>query len=344
MQTHQGRRASRQPSTTVLLFAAGLAGTGCSGAGFDPLSFETGLGTGLFTAENAWNREVSALGPSASSDAIIGWLDGNGGWGGGELLIDFSMNVLFADASTPFQSFTPTSDFYSPDCDDVPFPIPPGGALEAEDGYDCTGGGDCHLLVVDQPDAKLYEMWRADLSGGVFVGGCAAVWDLGRSYGPDLRGEGCTSADAGGLPIAPLLFSADEVAAGSIDHAVRFILPNERILPGAYVHPATHTTYALSGGSDAPPYGVRLRLRSSFPVASLAPGAQVVARALQRYGMILADGGSMAFTAADDRFTTHTWSEVGVTNDALSSIQVRDMEVVDFDDPIPYGGDCMRAP
>jgi serine/threonine-protein kinase len=335
--------------TAALVLAAGLAVAGCRAPASRPDS--TGVDTlgtqrtaGLFTAPNAWNRDVSTIAKSASSDAVIGWLSANGGWGTGEVRIDFSINVLSAGASTPFESFTPTSDFYTPDCDHVPFPVPPGGALEGEPGYDCTGGGDCHLLVVDRPDHELFEMWRADFTGGAFNGGCAVVWDLSRSYGPSLRGENCTSADAAGLPVTALLFTADEVAAGSIDHAVRFILPNDRILPGAYVHPATHTTRATSGGADAPPYGTHLRLRASYPLAQLAPGAQVVARALQRYGMILADGGSIALTAASDRFTTHTWSEVGVGADSLAAIQVTDMEVVDLDATVPYDGDCVRVP
>jgi serine/threonine-protein kinase len=44
------------------------------------------------------------------------------------------------------------------------------------------------------------------------------------------------------------------VAAGAIHHAIRFILPNNRIQHHVYVHPATHSTGPTSGGPDAPPY------------------------------------------------------------------------------------------
>ncbi len=60
--------------------------------------------------------------------------------------------------------------------------------------------------------------------------------------------------------------------------------------------------------------------------------------------MILADGGNIALTAEGDRFTTHTWAEVGVDTHALAAIGVTDMEVVDLDAPIPYTGDCVRVP
>jgi hypothetical protein len=134
------------------------------------------------------------------------------------------------------------------------------------------------------------------------------------------------------------------VARGEIDHAIRFILPNHRIRHGVYVHPATHATGAASGGADAPPYGVRFRLRADYPLGELSPGARVVARAMQRYGMILADGGNIALTAQNDRFTTHTWSEVGVDTHSLASIGVEDMEVVALEPPIPYTGSCVRQP
>ena len=80
--------------------------------------------------------------------------------------------------------------------------------------------------------SKLYEMWRANINGSDFQGGCLAVWDTTKTYDDTLRGDQCTSADAAGFPISPLLFTADEVAAGSIDHAIRFILPNDRDAAG----------------------------------------------------------------------------------------------------------------
>src|SRR5262249_19627493 len=104
-----------------------------------------------------------------------------------------------------------------------------------------------------------------------------------RVYPASGRGEQCTSADAAGFPIAPLLFDADEVAAGQVDHATRSILPNATIRARESVHPATHGPRATSGPAEAPPYGARLRLRADYPLASLPnDGARVVARAMQR--------------------------------------------------------------
>jgi hypothetical protein len=296
-----------------------------------------------------WNRDISATPVDPQSSAIIASLAVAGGFGNGRLQIDFSIDVLMADESVPFRSFAPTGDFYSPDCDLAPVPVPPGGAVEGETGYACIGGGDCHLLVVHQPTHKLYEMWRADITGGlynggVFSGGCLAIWDLDRIYPPSGRGEQCTSADAGGLPMVPLLFTADELQAGAINHAIRFILPNARIQAGVYVHPATHAGGPT--GQGMPPYGARLRLRADYPLASLPDdGTRVIARALQRYGMILTDGGNIALTAANDRFTTAKWSTVlpsGSTG--LAAIHVTDFEMIDGGMRNPLTYECVRNP
>jgi serine/threonine-protein kinase len=195
-------------------------------------------------------------------------------------------------------------------------------------------------------------MWRANIVGGTatgtFNGGCLAVWDLTRDYWKPgtgfARGEQCTSADAAGYPIAALLFSADEVKAGAINHAIRFILPNARIRKGEYVHPATHS----GAGKGTPsaeyvPYGARFRLKSSFNLASLPnEGARTVARALQKHGMFLADGGNIALTAQSDTHTTAKWSGLLEARD-LASIQVTDFEMVDAGASIPLTLDCVRT-
>jgi serine/threonine-protein kinase len=223
-------------------------------------------------------------------------------------------------------------------------PLPANGVLEGETGYQCLGDGDCHLIVASPSSRKLYEMWRANIVDSIFYGGCLAVWDMSRVYGPAGRGENCTSADAAGFPIAPLLFTADEVNAGWIDHAIRFILPNNRIRRGVYVHPATHGG-APSGPDTAPPYGCRFRLRRDFPLAALpSDAARVVARAMQRYGMFLADGGSVALTAQGDRFTTSKWTTVGLGPLDLQAIQVTDFEMLDAGIRYPLTYDCVREP
>ena len=317
------------------------AGSGDPGTPGDAPTPPSSVGP-YFTTPMFWNRDVSAAPKAANSDTIIATLEAEGGWGGGNVMqIDYAIDVLTATNATPMRTFTTTGDFFSPDCDHVPVPVPAGGNLEDESGYACTTDGDCHLIVYQQDTKQLYEMWRANITS-TFYGGCLAVWDGTKHYTDDLRGDQCTSADAAGYPIAPLLFTADEVASGHIDHAIRFILPNDRVREG-YTHPATHGT-SITGDAGAPYYGVHLRLRADYPIASLpTEGARVVARAMQKYGMYHADGGNIALTAQSDRHSTAKWAGLLGAKD-LAALSVTDFEVIDHGSPIPLTGDCVRAP
>ncbi|MEZ4383001.1 MAG: hypothetical protein R3A79_16865 [Nannocystaceae bacterium] len=307
-------------------------GNGCGGA------------EGRFFPDDAvWYQDVSDWPLDSESAAVISWLNDQG-WGTGEMRVDFTIEVLDSDPDTEMRSFEPTNAFYTPDCDLQDMPVPVGGQIEGEEGYECTKDGDCHLIVVHPQSCQLFEMWRANIVGDTFYGGCLAVWDMTRVYGPKGRGEQCTSADAAGYPIAPLLFTADEVAAGNIDHAIRFILPNARIRSGVYVHPATHATKAASGPQQAPPYGARLRLRADYPLDSLPnDGARTVAKAMQRYGIVLADGGNIALTAKSDNHSVNSWDGLLTTHD-LTDITPGDFEMVDGGERIDLTFDCVREP
>jgi hypothetical protein len=65
---------------------------------------------------------------------------------------------------------------------------------------------------------------------------------------------------------------------------------------------------------------------------------------MQRYGMLLADGGNIALTAQSDRFTAHPWSQVGVDTRSLQAIHVSDMEVVGTGTPVTLTYACVRNP
>ena len=74
---------------------------------------------------------------------------------------------------------------------------------------------------------------RFTAQGSGWAAGSGAIWNLSSNA---LRPAGWTSADAAGLPILPGLARYDEVAAGAIDHALRFTAPQTRQrlhLPGA---------------------------------------------------------------------------------------------------------------
>ena len=294
-----------------------------------------------FPPGSIWTQDVSLAPVDPQSSTIISWLSSAGGWGTGKMRVDFSLRVLQADAKTPFVPFQKGDGFYEADSDKVSvFPLPPGGGIEGRTDYQCPNRGDCHLIVVDRPHAKLYEAYVASYSGGVLSADAVAVWNLSRVYPPDGRGDQCTSTDAAGFPIAPLLFTADELALGHIDHAIRFTLPNPRMRARVFVHPATHAGAPL-GPITAPPMGAHFRLKSSYDMSQLTPAAQVVARAMQKYGMFLSDGGGIALTAQNDADTTAKYSDVDFNARDLEHLKVTDFEVLQMGDPIRLTDNCV---
>jgi serine/threonine-protein kinase len=279
--------------------------------------------------------------------------------------------------------------YYYPDCGDfhsspsygpppLPIPLPAGGGIEGTGpanyppdpgppSYTCLNN-DCHMLIVQ--GNTLFESGNTNVTGGNVEAMCALRWDLTKVYPPQGRGDQCTSTDAAGFPVAPLLFNADDmyaaeqVANGDLGHAIRFILKNSRMMKGAFVHPASHGTNGTGeqGASDtdpnAVPYGSRLRLRSNFAVSTFVAGnhadggtaadtaARVMLRTLQKYGMVLSDGGNVPLTAEWDWYTTHKWSEFGMDPDTqtgsqlLYGISVNDFEVVNTGPTITLTYDC----
>ena len=323
----------------------GAPDAGGTGDGGSP-GTDGGSGTGdRFPASATLYQDVSGAPLDPSSPQIIAHL-ADAGWGTGSMQIDFSFDVLHADSSVQPRTFTPAPGYYTPDCDQIPVPIPAGGATEGSSSYACdTSRNDCHLLVYQ--GRRLYELYQATIAGGLSTGSpfttvCAVVWDLDRDYWqpgtPYSRGEQCTSADAAGLPIAPLLVTGAELQAGVVPHALRFILPNPRMAGGVYVHPATHAG-SPSGDALYPPYGARFRLRSSFDLSRLPnAAARAVAVALQTYGMILADGGNVPLTM--DRSAA---AYLGPRD--LAALQVSDFEMVAAPSGrIPLTYDCTRTP
>lgn len=331
-----------------------------------------------FPPGSVWNQDITTAPIYADSASQIATLagicnpPGSGsecGFGFGRFQIDLEgFRVVRAPAGAPTRTLNgyPFENYYFPDCEAIgtSMPVPLNAQIEASPGLSCPNQSeDCHLLVVQ--GSTLYEAYHANVDPndppGEIQAQCLAVWNLSLVYPPENRGEHCTSADAAGFPITPLLFNADEVfnaiqVNGDLGHAIRFILPNLRIandpsLGGVggrlYVRPASH-----AGGPVGPvgtvAYGSRLRLRPDFPLTNYNPAAQVILRTLKKYGMVLADGGNIALTAEDDVYTTHTWPELGITSriffdqSAGQDVTVSDFQVIDTGPRIAETFDCVR--
>ena len=233
-----------------------------------------GTDCGVFPANNIWNTRVDSLPVHDMSDT---WL-ASASAGSTDLHPDFGP----PDYGIPFDVVGRGHDdvqvdfLYADESDPGPYPFDARTSIE--------GGSDRHALIVERGTCLLYELFDARWNGGNPKAGSGAIFDLDRNR---LRPETWTSADAAGLPILAGLVRWDEVKAGSIQHAIRFTVD---CTTEAYVWPARHE--AGVNDPDCPPMGARFRLKADFDLTGFSAKAKTILRAMQRYGLMLADNGS----------------------------------------------------
>lgn len=267
----------------------------------------------LFPADNPWNTPVDNAPVDSRSDVLINSIgadrafhpDFGANWNGGPFGIPY---VVVSGT----QARVPVTFEYDDESDPGPYPIPPDPPIEG--GPNSTG--DRHILIVDADNWILYELFAAYPEGNGWRAGSGAIFDLNRNH---FRPAGWTSADAAGLPILTGLVRYDEVEAGEITHALRFTVRRTR---RAYLHPARHWA-SSDTSSTLPPMGMRVRLKASYDISGFPPRAQVILRALKKYGMIVADNGSDWYLSgvADSR-----WNDAEMNT--LKALRGRDFEVV----------------
>jgi hypothetical protein len=270
----------------------------------------------IFPPDNPWNQRVDRLPVAAGSARMIARIGLDA-----PVHPDFGTRYAGAPNGIPFTVVSSHSRWvhvrfaYARESDRGPYPLPRGVPIEGGP----RSAGDRHVIVVDRSTCRDYELYDAHpLHGGrSWRAGSGAIFDLRSDR---LRPAGWTSADAAGLPILPGLARYEEVAGGSIDHALRFTAP---CTAAAYVYPARHDAPTCSG-SDLPPMGLRVRLKAGVDISHLPRQARIVARALKRYGMILADNGSPWYiSGAPDR----RWNDDALHQ--LGRLTGRDFEVLD---------------
>jgi len=244
----------------------------------------------VFPEDNPWNTDISGYPVHPNSGTYIASI----GTGEG-LHPDFGTEWMGAPNGIPYDRVEPDVPKFevifehAPESDPGPYPIPENPSIEG--GPD--GDGDRHMLMLDETDCMLYELFYAwppgqgpNPSQDTWYAGSGAIFDLASN---DLRPDTYTSADAAGLPIFPGLVRYEEaVEQGEIRHALRFTVSQTQ---RGFIHPATH--FASSDTNpDLPPMGLRLRLKADYDVSGFSPEVQVILQALKKYGMFVADNGS----------------------------------------------------
>jgi len=300
----------------------------------------------LFPSDNWWNADVSAAPVDGGSASYIAFIN-NGGTRrlhpdfGGEASpgsVDvYGMPYAIVNGSQPKQAVT--FDYWD-ESDGVdmatgqgiPFyPIPSQAATQqhwveggAAGNVDQRTQGDRHLFVIDCTNRYLYELYNVyfNSSQAKWYAGSGAFFDLNAN---NRRPDGWTSADAAGLAIFPGLVRYDEAwngAIADIGHAFRVTV---RATNG-YVYPASHRAGSTAG---ALPMGARLRLKTSVngldpALRTSDPNVRKIFRAMQKYGLIVADNGSDMYISGT--FDTR-WNN-DVLNPAFSTLSASDFDVV----------------
>jgi len=269
-----------------------------------------------FPSTSLWNTDISTAQVDANSANIINFIGsavtlhpdfGAGTFHNQTLGIPYQI-VAGTQAKVPV-----TLGAFFDESDPGPEPVPANALIE---GYPKPGNGDRHVLVLEKDGCWLYELYNASFKNGKWSADSTAIWDMTIN---EQRPYTWTSADAAGLPVFVGLARYDEVAAGVINHALRFTVPTSQ---KAFVLPATHWA-STTTSTSAPPMGTRLRLKASFNISGFPTDDQVILTALKKYGMILADNGSAIFISGvpDDR-----WNNTNLN--MLKTITASNFEVV----------------
>ena len=300
--------------TSQCLPAVAQVGT-CSGMSVGQLASLNGFVP--FSGTSLWNTDISGASVDPNSANIINYIGssvtlhpdfGSGTYAGQSIGIPYQI----VDSSQPNVNINLGA--YWDESDPGPMPVASNALIE---GYPSPGNGDRHVLVLDTNGCWLYELYNSHYSAsGGWSADSTAIWDM--TIDPQ-RPYTWTSADAAGLPIFPGLVRYDEVAAGAINHAVRFTVP---VTQQSFTAPASHWASSVTD-ANAPPMGTRLRLKASFDISSYSAQNQVILAAMKKYGMILADNGSAIYIsgAPDPR-----WNNDDLH--LLSNLTAADFDVV----------------
>jgi hypothetical protein len=168
-------------------------------------------------------------------------------------------------------------------------------------------GGDARMIVWQPSTDTMWELWRMrwarfGLRRGWHAGWGAKISDVSKFSGVNPHPFGAT---ASGLALAGGLITLADMRRGSIDHVLALGIPGTRAR--VFVPPANRTD-GKHTGPYAIPEGSRFRLDPSLDVGKLGLShvATMIARAAQRYGIVVRDGSDLVTFYGEDPAPTGT--------------------------------------
>ena len=166
-------------------------------------------------------------------------------------------------------------------------------------GAEPAAGGDAHMVVWQPATDTMWEFWLASQKAD----GWHARWG-GRMTGVSRNPGYFTAPNPGwgatatSLPLLGGLMRTTELQAGRIDHALAFAIPHTKLWK-SWSWPAQRSD-GDTDSADAIPEGARFRLPANLDIDALKlpPVTAAIAKAVQRYGMVLRDkSGAVSFYA-----------------------------------------------
>ncbi len=262
-------------------------------------------GCQLLPNDHVYNTRIDSLPVNPNSAAWIA--------GAGTVPLNYlpSWNVNYVDASTPVQNM---AFLYTP-ANNGPFYIPQYPKARMQSGWftyinnatpGATNGYDRHFFMINPTNCTMQELYDYYAAG--YNSKCPTCNSQGgvKYNGSDYALPAHGATDAAGMYMMPQTLRLQELeqaiaTGGTINHALRFTLSNGYICGSSvanacggnaqgtrHIWPATSQAFS---GAGIVPYGARFRLKTSFDVSHFSPGAQVLLKQLQQYGIILGDGG-----------------------------------------------------
>lgn len=305
-----------------------------------------------FADDSFWNQPIAADAPAdPDSGRLIALLRRQVRRGAFHCNLDYwTIPVYEVDETTPlrrvWQRHIRPGESYL----DKPFRMSPGFGMDVPipDEAVPSREADAHLALIDRRRGLVWDMWgvmrREDSEWESFTGMRYALDGSGvfdpaqfpicdgetiHAYGP---------SRAPGVPAIAGLIMRDEVVAGEIPH--RIAAASQSVAFQRFVPPAVWTDGCVNGGI---PEGAVLQLDPGYDASGLSRGAQVVVRAMQRYGLVMVDYCRGASIYGEGLWGRGGWDGVLEAGDlhgiGFDHFRILRLDgVVDRGDSVPPGG------